>query len=80
MDLSLFITIGSGVFGLFAYFVRVQMQRLDTLEQQIITKMTEEETRQILSDKVDPIKEDMAEIKLKVDKVIDLLINKSNKN
>jgi hypothetical protein len=50
------------------------MQRLDTLERQMVTKTDEHEVRQLLSDKVDPIKESMSEIKEKVDKVIDLLL------
>lgn len=74
MDTSLLITAATGIAGIIAYFLRLQMQRLDTLEQQMPMKTTESEVRQILADKIDPIKESMSEIKDKVDKVIDLLL------
>jgi len=61
--------------GAVSYFIKVLvMERIDMLEQQMPTKMTEAETRLLLSDKIEPIKESMTEIKEKVDKVIDLLI------
>lgn len=75
MDLTLILSlVVPSVLGVVAYIVRAQMQRLDTLERQMITKTDEHEVRQLLSDKVDPIKESMSEIKEKVDKVIDLLL------
>lgn len=75
MDLTLVLSlVVPSVLGVVAYIVRAQMQRLDLLEQQMPMKMTEAEVRQVLADKVDPIKESMVEIKEKVDKVIDLLL------
>ena len=78
MDLTTIVTIGtfvaSAVLGLIAHVVRSQVQRIDDLEHSIMRKTDESEVRQIVADKVDPIKESMSEIKEKVDKVIDLLI------
>lgn len=77
MDFTPFLgIIGTALLTLVAYFVRTQMIRLDELEKNMTTKMTDNEVRQILEDKIEPLKESMAEVKLKVDKVIDLLIQK----
>jgi Tfp pilus assembly protein PilO len=76
MDTSLLITVATILLGIISFFLRAQMQRIDTLEDQIATKTSEAEVRQLLADKVDPLKEKMSEITEKVDKVIDLLIKK----
>jgi hypothetical protein len=71
--------IASTLVGGLSYFVRSMiMQRLDELEKQIITRVTEQEVRQTLDDKITPIKESMIDVKVAVDKVYDLLIRKSH--
>lgn len=62
--------------SLIGYFVRTQMQRISDLEASIVEKLSEEETRQILSDKLDPVRENVQEIQNKLDQVITLLIKR----
>ena len=61
---------------LVSYIVRGIMQRLERLESGLTDKISEQEVRQILTDKLEPVTDDLKEIKDKVDKVIDHLINK----
>jgi len=48
--------------------------RLTSLENRMLNTITEKETRQILSDKIDPLKEDMKEIKDSINKLMDLAL------
>ena len=75
MDISLIIAIGTSIIGALAWAIRALLARIDEMERQVALKTTEQEVRQIVSDKVEPIKESMKEVKLAIDKVYDLLID-----
>ena len=78
MDISLIIAIGTMVAGAMAWAIKALISRLDEMQRQITNKVTEPELRQILDDKIVPIKESMADVKMTVDKAYDLLIKKAN--
>ena len=63
------------------YFSRIDM-RISNLEQQIKQNMTESEVRQLVTDKLDPLKEDLQEIKASIRDLSKLFIlkNKGNRN
>lgn len=64
------------VIALLAYGFRISiMQRIDNLEQKSMNHVTEQQTRQILNDKLEPLKEDLIEIKEQLNKLFDRLIN-----
>jgi hypothetical protein len=50
--------------------------RLEKLEDTTSQHVTEAELRRILSDKIDPIKEDISEVKKQNDKITDILLNR----
>jgi hypothetical protein len=50
--------------------------RLEKLEDTTSQHVTEVELRRILSDKIDPIKEDISEVKKQNDKITDILLNR----
>ncbi len=60
--------------------VRSMYVRLSNLETQIQTKISNLEARQLLSDKLDPVHTDLAEIKQQLNQIINrLLDNKPTK-
>ncbi len=52
--------------------------RLDTLEKQIQNKVSSSDVRQLLSDKLDPVHEDLSEIKQQLNQIINRLIDKKS--
>lgn len=78
MDTYTLLFIGTILVGIIGYFVRAEMQRLDELEKQMPFKITDSEARQLLEDKINPLKESIVDMKVAVDKVYDLLIRKAN--
>ncbi len=79
MDWSLFLSIIipliTGVLSVLGFWGRSMMQRIDQLEERQKTKQDEAQVRQLMSDKVDPLKEKLEEIKDSVDRLYDLWIN-----
>lgn len=65
--------LGSIVIGTIGYMMRNIFQRLSELEK--FPAVTEPEVRQIISDKVDPIKEDIHEIRKTIDHIFTLVYN-----
>lgn len=65
------------VFAVVGFIARNFHVRLSSLETQIVRKLDQSEVRQIVSDKIDPIREDIHEIKEDLTKLIDLMIQKS---
>lgn len=57
------------------YFVRAILKRLDVVEAKLEKTITESEVRQLLADKIEPLREDVLEIKRKIDRIFDLLLN-----
>jgi hypothetical protein len=64
------------IIGMVTYFVRGIMSRIEKLETAVDSAMTEHQMRQILSDKIDPVKEDVTDIKNSVQKLFDLYFKK----
>jgi hypothetical protein len=60
--------------GLGRFLMQSLLNRLSILEHQIDIKVDEPRVRQLLSDKIDPLQEDIAELKVRLDKIIDLLL------
>lgn len=58
------------------YFVNSVMGRLKTVEEKVDHKTSEEDVRRILADKIDPVREDIHELKIKIDKIVDLLLKR----
>ena len=56
-----------------AYVVRDIINRISVLETKIENKVTDTYVRQIMNDNIQPIREDMDEIKQKLDKLFDLI-------
>lgn len=63
------------VIGIVAYFIRNLLVRLATLEQLIPTKLNEGQVRLLLSDHLDPIKEDIRQVNQKLDRMLDFLLD-----
>jgi hypothetical protein len=65
------------ILGMIKYFMKSHTDRLDTLEKQMAMKLTELEVRQILSDKLDPLKDSIEDCKDRLDKILDMLLKKN---
>lgn len=64
------------ILGFGAFLVKSLLNRLDMVETAIQHKVDEPRVRELLADKVDPIREDIQELKVKLDKITDLLLKK----
>lgn len=64
------------ILGFGAFLVKSLLNRLDLVETLVDSKVNELRVRELLSDKVDPIREDIQELKVKLDKITDLLMRK----
>lgn len=58
------------------FIMRTIHSRIDHLEKLVPTKLDQAEVRQIVADKIDPLREDIHEIKAKLDRVMDILIER----
>lgn len=57
--------------GALCTIYRKETSRIDELEEIVSRHVTDKHVRQILADKLDPIKEDLSEIKSKLDRIFD---------
>lgn len=68
------------VIGAMAFMLKLGIQsmlnRLDTLEQRDSEKITKADFEIAMKDKLDPLREDVKDMKAAVDKVYDRLLNK----
>ncbi len=68
------------IMGTIGFIVREHVSRIKKLEravsEQAVHFVTKEELRQALADKVEPIREDIQEIKSKLDKLYDFLLKR----
>lgn len=60
--------------GLIGFLLRNHMQRIDNIEKTMDSKLNEQQTRQIMNDKLEPLKEGLDEVKEKLDKLYDILL------
>lgn len=58
------------------YIWKNVVKRIDTLETKINAKMDEQEVRVLLADKLDPMKEDLHEVKALLHRILDIQLNK----
>jgi hypothetical protein len=63
------------VTGPVIYLWRSVMARLDSLEADMKKKVSEEEVRQVIQDKIQPINEKCDDIKDSVNKILDHILN-----
>lgn len=70
-------TVSSVVVGTVGYMIRNIFQRLSELER--VHAVTEPQVRQIISDKIDPVKEDVTEIRKTLDYIFNLIYNNLTK-
>ncbi len=70
--------IGPAILMIAGWFMKSHVERISALEEKIEHKTTEMEVRLILSDKIDPMREDIHELKASVDKILDILLKKIN--
>lgn len=77
MDLALLLSIGVPVLAaIIAYVIRESvMNRISKLEEAYRHTISEERARQIMTDKMDPIKEDLKEIRDQVNKLFDKIVH-----
>jgi uncharacterized protein YoxC len=71
-------TIISIVIGMGMYIMRTVTSRIDTLEQKMDNTVTKQEVRQLLDDKINPLKEDIKDIKYTIDKLLSIFIKGFN--
>ena len=64
------------ILGTGAYAMRSVFQRLTSLEQTVQKKVEEDQVRQLLVDKIEPLREDVQDLKDKIDRIYDFLMRK----
>lgn len=64
------------IIGGSTYFMKSLLVRISNLESTMPTKLDEKEVRQLLSDKLDPVREDLRKLEGKLDKITDILLNR----
>lgn len=79
MTLESLITIGATVLSIalapIVYVYRSIMQRLEALEQANKNMMSKEDVRVLIEDKTEAMKSDLDEIKVRLDRIIDRLLD-----
>lgn len=71
-------TLIPGCLGLGTYFMKTLLSRLDSLEREMTVRVDEPKVRQILDDKINPLREDIQEIRQQVQKIYDLLVKRDS--
>jgi hypothetical protein len=64
------------ILGIGGWAMKTVSSRLSALEDEMVERTTDKQVRQIVSDKIDPLREDIHELKAKLDKIVDLLLSK----
>ncbi len=67
-------TLTTLVLGFVGYTYKRNADKVDVLEHKVNERLTEESVRLIINDKIDPVREDLQEIKVKIDKLSDKII------
>lgn len=66
--------IGSAAMGLLGYLYKDLKQDISMLKQQVQARPQEAQVRQLIDDKLDPLKEDMQEVRISVNKLLDIAL------
>ena len=72
--LPLIITLSGVVISAVVYIYKGIMQRIDRLEQDTADHLTAPEVRLLISDKIEPLHEDVRELKVSVERMLDHII------
>lgn len=64
------------ILGFGAFLVRSLLNRLTEVEREVADKIDEPRVREIMADKIIPLKEDINKLEIKLDRIIDLLMKK----
>lgn len=82
MSLDTIITISIALVSVFSglvlYIRKMDMQRIDKLESSIVQKADKEEVKDLISAKLDPMREDIKETKELLIKLLDLELKKKS--
>jgi len=76
-DIFLYVLL-PGIISVSGYLIKNLMNRIQDLESQLLTKMSEDRVRLLLQDKIEPIKEDLKDIKDTVNKLYELQIKRND--
>lgn len=80
MSIEITITVGIFLFSIFSGLVvsirKMDMRRIENLESKMAKSQTEEEVRQLLNDKLEPVKTELQSINRSIEKLVDHLIEK----
>lgn len=71
---SLFWIIGALITSMGAFIMKSIIMRIETLEQQIKDVVSESQVRQIIADKMDPIHQDVQEVKEQLQQFLTLYL------
>lgn len=66
------------ILSIIGYFMKTHVDRIQVLEKEIDHKVNEREVRALMNDKLEPIREDIKELKATTDKILDILLKKAN--
>lgn len=66
------------IFGSLGWVIKNLHTRLDRLDNEIREKVTEQDVRTILSDKLDPLHEDLKDIKKQIERLTDYILKKDH--
>lgn len=76
VQMLLMYLIAPGVIAIGSYVMNAFLKRVSDLEKTMIHKVEEPEVRQLMADKIDPIREDIQELKGKIELIYSLLLKK----
>lgn len=83
MDYSLIQTVAGVIVSGVSMFIipaaRGMYVRVNNLEREMLTKITDAQARQLLQDKIDPVHVDLKEIKEQLNQIINRLIDSNGK-
>lgn len=67
--------LGPLLVGGIGFLIKSTLGRIDMLESEIVTKVSRAEMREAVEDRLLPLREDIHDLKDKVDKIYDFMIN-----
>lgn len=76
IDITIALYVITGVISLLLYIWKLSVSRIEKLEKTEEMKPTKEEVRQLLDDKLQPVTDDLIEIKTRVETLINFIMTK----
>lgn len=68
--------ISTSILGLVTFILKNTFDDIKMLQQEVKTKISESECRQLIDDKTEHVKEDLSEIKAQLNKITEFLLTK----